>query len=94
LLIENSVNILKTFGSCLVLAMLAIALVLPHWPMEDVYAGQMRTLVTKSQENILLMPSLIVYSVIESAVSLVVEPSLDPGPWETEVCSQTPADQI
>jgi hypothetical protein len=57
--------------------------------MEDVYAGQMRTLVTKSQENILLAPSLIIYKVIESSVLLVVEPNLDLEPLETEASSQT-----
>jgi hypothetical protein len=74
--------------------MLAIALVLPHWPMEDVYAGQMRTLAIKSQENILLMPSLIVYSVIESSVSLAVEQNLDPELLETEVFLPTQEDLI
>jgi hypothetical protein len=74
--------------------MLAIALVLPHWPMEDVYAGQMRTLATKSHENILFAPSLIIYKVIESSVSLVVEQNLDLELLEIEVSLPTPADQI
>jgi predicted NodU family carbamoyl transferase len=56
---------------------------------KNVYTGAMRTLAIKSQENILSAPSLIVYSVIESAVSLVVEPNLDPEPLEIEVSSPT-----
>jgi hypothetical protein len=74
--------------------MLAIALVLPHWPMDDVYAGQMRTLAMKSQENILFAPSLIIYKVIESSVLLVVEQNLDPEPLEIEVSLPIPEDQI
>jgi hypothetical protein len=74
--------------------MLATALVLPHWPMEDVYAGQMRTLATRSQENILFAPSLIIYKVIESSVSLVVEQNLDPEPLEIEASWPIPEDQI
>jgi hypothetical protein len=54
----------------------------------------MRTLAIKSQENILSMPSSIVYSVIESAVSLVVEPNLAPEPLEIEASSQTPEEYI
>jgi hypothetical protein len=74
--------------------MLAIALVLPHWPMEDVYAGQMRTLAMKSQENILFAPSLIIYKVIESSVLLVVEQNLDPELLEIEASWPIPEDQI
>jgi hypothetical protein len=74
--------------------MLAIALVLPHWHTEDVYATQMRTLVTKSQENILLMPVSIVYSVIESSVLLVVEQNSDPERLEIEVSLPILEDQI
>jgi hypothetical protein len=58
--------------------------------MEDVYAGQMRFLAMKSQENILLAPSLIIYKVIESSVLLVVEPSLDPELLEIEASWPTP----
>jgi hypothetical protein len=68
--------------------------VLPHWPTADVYAGQMRTLATKSQENILFAPSLIIYKVIESSVSLVVEQNLDPEPLEIEASWPIPEDQI
>jgi hypothetical protein len=74
--------------------MLATALVLPHWPMEDVYAGQMRGLAMKSQENILLAPSLIIYKVIESSVLLVVEPNLDHEPLEIEASWPIPEDLI
>jgi hypothetical protein len=74
--------------------MLATALVLPHWPMEDVYAGQMRTLAMKSQENILFAPSLIIYKVIESSVLLVVEQNLDPELLEIEASWPIPEDQI
>jgi hypothetical protein len=62
--------------------------------MEDVYAGQMRTLATRSQENILFAPSLIIYKVIESSVSLVVEQNLDPEPLEIEASWPIPEDQI
>jgi hypothetical protein len=74
--------------------MLATVLVLPHWPTDDVYAGPMRSLATQSQENILLAPWLIIYSVIESSVLLVVEPSLDLEPLEIEASWLTPEDWI
>jgi carbamoyltransferase len=63
-------------------------------PMEGRLTGEMRTLATRSQENILQMPSSIVYSVIESSVSLVAEPSLDPELLEIEVSSPTQEDWI
>jgi hypothetical protein len=40
------------------------------------------------------MPSVIVYSMIESAVSLAVGQSLDPELLEIEAYWQTPAEQI
>jgi hypothetical protein len=89
LLIEILVNILKTFGSCLVLAMLGLVLVLPHWHTEVAYTGKMRSLAIQSQANILSAPSLIIYSVIKSAVSLVDELNLDPELLEIEVSSPT-----
>ena len=87
-------SILKISGSCLVPAMAAAVLALPHWRTENKSIGQVRTLAQKSQERILSAPSSIAYSVIESAVSLAVEPSLDPEHLETEASWQTPADQI
>jgi hypothetical protein len=92
--IESWVIILKTFGSCLVLVTVAIVLALPHWPMENVYAGGMRFLATKSQENILLAPSLIIYYQMRSLELLPAEPSLDPEPLETEASSQTQEEYI
>jgi hypothetical protein len=94
LLIENSVNFLKTFGLCLVLVTLVAVLALPHWPWENESIGEMRTLATRSQVNILSAPVSIVYSMIESAVLLAVEPSLDPELLETEAYWQTPEDRI
>ena len=87
-------SILKISGSCLVLATVAVVLALPHWRTENESIGQVRTLARKSQERILSAPSSIAYSVIESAVSLAVEPSLDLEHLETEASSQTPEDQI
>jgi hypothetical protein len=88
------VIILRTFGLCLALVMLAVVLVLPPSRMEVALTGTQPILARRSLESIPLMPSYIVYSMIESAVSLAVELSLDPEPWETEVCSQTPEDLI
>jgi hypothetical protein len=48
----------------------------------------------RSLVNIPLMPSYIVYSMIESAVSLAVEPNLDPELSETEASWQTLEDRI
>jgi hypothetical protein len=62
--------------------------------MEDVYAGGMRFLAAKSQENILLAPSLIIYSHIRSLELLVDEQNLDPELLETEASSQTQEDMI
>jgi hypothetical protein len=85
---------LKIFGSCLVLVTLAAVLVLPHWPTADASTGKMRSLATKSQERILLAPSLIIYSHIKLLELLQEEPSLDPELLEIEASSPTPEDMI
>jgi hypothetical protein len=57
--------------------------------MENALTGTTPTLARRSVENIPLLPVLIVYNMIESAVSLVVEPSLDPELLEIEAYWQT-----
>jgi hypothetical protein len=88
------VIILKTFGLCLALATLAVVLVLPPWLMVDNLTGTQPILARRSLESIPLMPSYIVYNMIESAVSLAVGPSLDPELLETEAYWQTLEDRI
>jgi hypothetical protein len=88
------VIILKTFGLCLALAMLVVVLVLPPWHTDDNLTGRMHTSVQRSLGNIPSLPVSIAYSMIESAVSLVVEPSLVLELLETEAYSPTQEEQI
>jgi hypothetical protein len=81
---------LKTFGSCLVLATLAAVLALLPLRMVDALTGRMLTWVETLQENTLLAPSLIVYSVIESLELLPVVLNLGPELSETEAYLLTP----
>ena len=85
---------MKRFGISLVQATLVVVLALLPWPTDSDLTGRMRTLAMRSQETILLMPSVIVYSMIESAVSLAVGQNLDPELLEIEAYWQTPAEQI
>jgi hypothetical protein len=58
--------------------------------MVDAFIGPQLAWVTRLQENTLLAPSLIIYSVIESLELLPVVLNLDPELLETEAYWQTP----
>jgi D-alanyl-lipoteichoic acid acyltransferase DltB (MBOAT superfamily) len=92
--IEILVNILKTYGLCLTLAMLVAVLELLPLPTVAQLSLITHSWVQKSADRILFLPSLIAYYEIESVVLLVVEPSSVLGHWVIEVSSPTPEDLI